>query len=350
MIKNTAANFWSDLGKAILLIQGIAVAIALILFIYGTTGHFFLTLKISLIYSNLNGFSAIFFFHLFRIDWLETRYWDSTFISKSIAVMFLCVLAATETGNFIVGMMLGRDFIPFISLWHLYVTLMNLGISASVVLLLALYKRLKYRLERREREYEELRHLQLRTQLAVLQAKLDPHFLFNSLNAILDLVYKSPQQVEAMVHSLAHVYRRVLRDTERQWGSVGEEIELLEAYLQVEQIRLGERLSFRIHCPADLREWPLPPLLLQPLVENAVRHGIAAKIGGGAITVTVERREDKLRILVADDGVGFSGRRGDSGFGLHSVEERLKIVYPGRHAFAIRAAAGGGTIVELEVP
>ena len=208
MTKNTAASFWSDLGKHILLIQGIGLAVALILFIYGATGHFPLTLKISLIYSNLNGFSAMFFFHLFRIDWFETRYWGITFIIKSITVMFLSVLVATEIGTLMVSMFLRRDFIPFVSLWHLYLTLMNLVISASTVLLLAFYKRLKYRLERREREYEELRNLQLRTQLAVLKAKLNPHFLFNSLNAILDLVYKAPQQVETMVHNLAHIYRR----------------------------------------------------------------------------------------------------------------------------------------------
>lgn len=350
MTKNTAASFWSDLGKHILLIQGIGLAVALILFIYGATGHFPLTLKISLIYSNLNGFSAMFFFHLFRIDWFETRYWGITFIIKSITVMFLSVLVATEIGTLMVSMFLRRDFIPFVSLWHLYLTLMNLVISASTVLLLAFYKRLKYRLERREREYEELRNLQLRTQLAVLKAKLNPHFLFNSLNAILDLVYKAPQQVETMVHNLAHIYRRVLRDVEREWGTVGDEVELLESYLNVEQIRLGKRLSFLISCPADLREWPLPPLLLQPLVENAVIHGIAPKVGGGTITVTVERREDKVRILVADDGMDFSDSQPGSGFGLSSVKERLKILYPGKHTFSIRTAAGGGTLVELELP
>jgi len=347
-MRNTAKNFWLELLHYFLLFQGIALSMALIIYIYGGTGYFFLTLAISLIFSNLNGFSSMFFFHLFRIDWLETRNWNTRFIIKSIAVLFLSILVATEIGMRIVISILHRELIPFVSLWHLYMMLMNFTVSAIVVLLVAFYQRLKYRLERREREYEELRHLQLRTQLAVLQARLNPHFLFNSLNAILDLVYKSPQQVEAMVHSLAHVYRRVLRDVEREWGTVGEEIELLESYLNVEQIRLGERLRYAVNCPPDLRERPLPPLLLQPLVENAVLHGIAPKVGGGTIAVTVERCGERLNIRVSDDGMGFSGRR--PGFGLDSVQERLKIIYPGNYNFTIRAAAGGGTLVELELP
>jgi sensor histidine kinase YesM len=349
-MKNAAKNFWLERLHYFLLFQGVALSMALIIYVYGGTGHFFLTLAISLIFSNLNGFCCMFFFHLFRIDWLKTRNWNIRFIIKSIAVLFLCILVATEIGMRIAISILHRELIPFVSFWHLYLMLMNFTVSAIVVLLIAFYQRLNYRLERREREYEELRNLQLRTQLAVLKAKLNPHFLFNSLNAILDLVYKAPQQVETMVHNLAHIYRRVLRDVEREWGTVGDEVELLESYLNVEQIRLGERLSFLISCPADLREWPLPPLLLQPLVENAVRHGIAPKIGGGTITVVVEHCGERLKISVSDDGMGFSGRGPGSGFGLASIEERLRIIYPGKHSFSIRAAAGGGTLVELELP
>ncbi|MCX6555865.1 MAG: histidine kinase [Candidatus Aminicenantes bacterium] len=349
-MRNPANNFWLELLHYFLLFQGMALSMALIIYIYGGTGHFFLTLAISLIFSNLNGISCIFFFHLFRIDWLKTRNWDIRFIIKSIAVLFLSILLATEIGMRIVISILHRELIPFVSLWHLYMMLMNFTVSAIVVFLVAFYQRLKYRLERREREYEELRHLQLRTQLAVLKAKLNPHFLFNSLNAILDLVYKEPQQVETMVHNLAHIYRRVLHDVEREWGTVGDEIDLLESYLNVEQIRLGKRLHYIVNSPPELREWPLPPLLLQPLVENAVIHGIAPKVGGGTIVVTVERCDERLSISIKDDGMGFSGPGSGSGFGLASIEERLRIIYPGKHSFSIRTANGGGTLVELKLP
>jgi sensor histidine kinase YesM len=95
---------------------------------------------------------------------------------------------------------------------------------------------------------------------------------------------------------------------------------------------------------------PLPPLLLQPLVENAVLHGIAPKVGGGTIAVTVERCGERLQIRISDDGLGFPGRRPGLGFGLASIEERLKIIYPGNHSFSIRTGVGGGTLVELELP
>ncbi|MBN2345501.1 MAG: histidine kinase [Candidatus Aminicenantes bacterium] len=346
-----AKHFRVDFLHYFLLFQGLGFFMALIISIYGGTGDFLLTLVISMVFSNLNGFSTWFFFHIFNIDWLEMRQWHGGFILKSITVLSLSILVATEIGMAVVSrVILHRELIPFFSSWHFYMMLLNIAISAIVVLAIALYQRMRYRLQRREQEVEELRHLQLRTQLAVLKARLNPHFLFNSLNAILDLVYKEPRQVEAMVHSLAQIYRRVLNDAEREWGTVGEEIELLESYLQVEQIRLGDRLRYTVSCPPELHERPLPSLLLQPLVENAVLHGIAPKIGGGTIAVSMEPAGERLRIQVRDDGMGFAGRRSGSGFGLASIEQRLKIIYPENHDFFIGAEAGGGTMVRLELP
>ncbi len=342
------------LGKKILLYQAIAVFIALFFTIYFNQSfhsYFPHSLAESLIYTNLTAF-MVETLHRRVFRFKPNRYVAISWklMLRLIAVTYLGMFIGFEISRLMCNLVLPWIRLPFWSKQNLLSQAFNLPVAALIVLIMAGFEKLKSNLEKRNREYEDLRNLQLRTQLAVLQAKLNPHFLFNSLNAILDLVYKAPQQVETMVHNLAHVYRRVLRDVEREWGTVGEEIELLASYLNVEQIRLGERLHYIVNCPDDLRERRLPPLLLQPLVENAVLHGIAPKVGGGTIAVTVECRNGRLRITVADDGLGFGDRQPGSGFGLSSVKERLKIIYPGNHAFSIRAGSGGGTQVELELP
>jgi two-component system LytT family sensor kinase len=343
------------LGKKILFYQFLSVFLALLFTIYFGQSfdlYFRRILFVCLIFTNVTSFMCE------TLNRLVSNMERDRFAILSKWLRLLHHIAATYLGMFLgyeVSRFLCNRLFPWfqVSFWsqrNLLFHFFNLPVSVLIVLIVAGFESLKTNLEKRNREYEELRNLQLRTQLAVLKAKLNPHFLFNSLNAILDLVYKAPDQVEAMVHNLAHIYRRVLRDVEREWGTVGEEIELMESYLNVEQIRLGQRLHYAVSCPEDLGERRLPPLLLQPLVENAVLHGIAPKVGGGTITVTVERRAERLGIRIQDNGMGFSGWGSGSGFGLASIEERLKIIYPGTHRFSIRAADGGGTLVELELP
>jgi two-component system LytT family sensor kinase len=342
------------LGKKILLYQAIAVFIALFFTIYFNQNfhnYFPHSLAESLIYTNLTAF-MVETLHRRVFRFKPNRYVAISWklMLRLIAVTYLGMFIGFEISRLMCNLVLAWIQLPFWSKQNLLSQAFNLPVAMLIVLIMAGFEKLKSNLEKRNREYEDLRNLQLRTQLAVLKARLNPHFLFNSLNAILDLVYKDPRQVETMVHSLARIYRRVLNDAEREWSTVGEEIELLESYLQVERIRLGERLRYTVNCPDELRERPLPSLLLQPLVENAVLHGIAPKIGGGTIEVALERKGERLRILVRDDGMGFAGRQPKPGFGLASIQERLRIIYPGTHAFAIGAGAGGGTQVELELP
>lgn len=210
---------------------------------------------------------------------------------------------------------------------------------------------------RRFRE-RELRSSQLETQLTraqlqMLKMQLHPHFLFNTLHAISSLVHRSPDTAERMIASLSELLRTTLTHQQAQEVTVAEEMDLLEPYLEIEKMRLGDRLEIRAEIPPEVRGALLPHLILQPLVENAIRHGLAPKRAGGTITIGAAREGGWLRIRVEDDGRGFDGapqRGGPGGVGLTNTRARLEQLYGGDHRFTLTSRAGEGTEVEIEIP
>jgi signal transduction histidine kinase len=179
--------------------------------------------------------------------------------------------------------------------------------------------------------------------LAVLHERL-------SLNAMADLVRSEPESVERMIVNLSDIYRRVLDLPETSGVSLAEELTLVEQYLEIEKIRMGARLSYTIDVPEELRSVVVPPLAIEILVENAVRHGLARRKQGGSLRIAARRHEGAARIEVADDGVGFDGHGSGAGFGLLSVRQRLVLLYGGNASLDVHPAAGGGTRAVLEIP
>ncbi len=214
--------------------------------------------------------------------------------------------------------------------------------------------------ERRERvrHDDEMRRQATEAELSALRAQLNPHFLFNALNTLGHLMRADPERAVATLYRLTGLLRAVLRRTNGQFVSLREELEIVEAYLAIERERFQERLDVIIDVPDDLRCARLPPLLLQPLVENAVKHGIAPLRRGGAVRVFAERdvvpgdELGYLRILVEDTGVGMGAASSDpgAGVGLRSVSDRLRHYYGAAAAFTVRETAGGGTTVEVCLP
>jgi two-component system LytT family sensor kinase len=148
------------------------------------------------------------------------------------------------------------------------------------------------------------------------------------------------------------VLRGVLRRSTAEFSTLGDEIDLITSYLEIERARFEERLQVTIEVPSDLRAQPVPTLLLQPLVENAVRHGIAGRRAGGAVRVTAFLNGSLLRVVVADTGVGFdpaAAHRG-SGVGLRSVAERLRAHFGTTAALRIHSAVDAGTTIEIDLP
>ncbi|KAF1033818.1 MAG: Sensor histidine kinase BtsS [Burkholderia lata] len=181
--------------------------------------------------------------------------------------------------------------------------------------------RMRATLETERREAAEVRQAETAARLALLQAQIEPHFLFNTLANVQSLIERDPARASTMLGSLNRYLRASLRRTRDATSTLGEELDLVEALLKIASIRLGERLSYAIDVPADLHALLFSPLLLQPLVENALLHGIEPSIDGGVIVIRGRMRGDRLELNVIDTGVGLgkSDTRLHGGVGLANV-------------------------------
>lgn len=204
-------------------------------------------------------------------------------------------------------------------------------------------------LQGRERE---LRELAVSAQLAALRAQVNPHFFFNSLNSIAQLISTDPAKAEVCVERLAEIFRYILTRTTTEFVPLAEELHIAEAYLEIERARFGDDLVVRQEIDDRARTLLLPGLILQPLVENAVQHGISQKIGGGAVSIRAAVEEGTLRVTVHDTGVGISHSTplAGRGVGLRNVRDRLVKLYGPEYAPAISSADGQGTTVTLRIP
>ena len=192
--------------------------------------------------------------------------------------------------------------------------------------------------------------------LEALRCQLNPHFLFNTLNAISTLILEgNSHSANQMLVQLSAFLRQTLNGAGTQLIPFQQEITHTEQYLEIEKARLGERLNLEFSIAAEVLPVRVPALLLQPLVENAVRHGIAPRPNGGTLTIKAERAGSRVRILVADNGIGCSSfeaaaKPQSRGLGLSNTVERLRVLYGSDHFFKVSWQAEGGCQVEIEMP
>lgn len=202
--------------------------------------------------------------------------------------------------------------------------------------------------QRRMNEMESERR-QMEAQLKMLQAQIEPHFLFNTLANVSSLIDTDPALSKKLLERLNDWLRIALVRTRSDSATLGDELEMLENYLQILKIRFGDRLRWETDVDGEARSMIFPPMLLQPLVENAVRHGIESKIEGGAISVHATLKNEFLRIEVSDTGVGLVDKEG-SGAGLANVRARLATLFGDRGRFSIQDNSKGGVTAILELP
>jgi predicted ATPase/two-component sensor histidine kinase len=185
-------------------------------------------------------------------------------------------------------------------------------------------------------------------QLEALQAKINPHFLHNTLSVIAELIVTDPQKAETAVVTLSKLYRYVLTSSADQIVTLAQELSVTRDYLTLEQYRFQDRLTVDMKVEGPVDRVHVPALILQPLVENSVRHGVARKLGPGKVSVHVAVEPAACLIRVADDGPGWKSPKSPSGFGLRSVEERLALLYSSGYEFKIESNAG--VVITIKIP
>lgn len=167
---------------------------------------------------------------------------------------------------------------------------------------------------------------ELNSRLNALQARIKPHFLFNSLNTIAELIATKPEAAEAAVLNLSNLFRANLKETEGL-SSIRQELDLIRGYLGIEQWRLGDRLVIDWNLPEDLRDWPVPVLSIQPIVENAIVHGIAASAEGGLLSIKVEQSQTLMTVVVVNTISSNDLISSGTGVALDNIRHRLAVIY-----------------------
>jgi two-component system LytT family sensor kinase len=228
---------------------------------------------------------------------------------------------------------------------------LHMGIGVYWVTL-AVSHAVSYRVNLREHQarFDALAGELARTRLAALRSQLQPHFLFNTLNSIAVAARHDPPTAERMVHRLSDFLRRTLETAEVAEITLAEELSAVGAYLAIEQVRFGPGLKLRIEAEDNAMNCLVPTLVLQPLVENALRYAIAPRPGGGHIEIVATRIRDCLVITVRDDGPGMIDGRASQGVGLSNTRRRLETHYGTMSGFAVTSGPGGGTEARLEIP
>lgn len=208
-------------------------------------------------------------------------------------------------------------------------------------------------LRRRERSVAEQTSTEKELAVAklnLLNAQVEPHFLYNTLASAQYLTRSEPARADEMLGHLIQYLRHSLPRTEQTLSTLGEELERARSYLQILKIRMGTRLELKLDVPDSLLTTPLPPMMLQTLVENAIKHGLEPKPGGGTVWIYARRDGDSAVVTVADDGCGFSAAGGGTGIGLKNLRERLRLVYDGHAALAVVANMPAGVAATISVP
>lgn len=255
-------------------------------------------------------------------------------------------------GNLIGDAWVGAPTFGFLDLaGHKLVTALTVTLAATVGLCFFFYSLGKSK--HLQGQIDQARRAATDARLKLLETQLEPHMLFNTLANLRALIATDPPRALAMLDRLENYLRMTLSGSRAMAHPLSNEFDRLDDYLALMTVRMGERLRYTLELPDDLRDVPMPPLLLQPLVENAIRHGLEPCLEGGYIAVHAHREGDQVVITVSDTGVGLdTATASESGFGLAQVRERLATLYGDRASLDLESSrdADGGVCATLRFP
>ncbi len=330
------ASYYPRIARYVAGTAILSTVIAAAITVYGPHGHSF---GENLVYSQCIGLLTY-----ATIDWPRRTLWPQGGTSYA-ALLLLALLAAPVGwfgGSFIASLLLGHDWNP---------TRMGpdamigfLALTAGAGIGGCFFFLTRERLAESERAAVEAR-------LKLLQAQVEPHFLFNTLANLQALIAVDPKRAQVMLGHLDGYLRATLATTRNDRGTLADEFALLRGYLEILAIRMGPRLAHELDLPQDLARASVPPMLLQPLVENAIKHGLEPKVDGGTIRVSARAEGRTLVLAVEDTGLGFGSiAAAGSGIGLSNVRERLAALYGAAGTLETGENPGGGARVTLRLP
>ena len=252
-----------------------------------------------------------------------------------LALAGVSIVAGFFVGNALAGMLTGRPVFG-------ERIFMSIAVTAFAGIAINWYFWNRERLAKLDAGAAEAR-------LKLLQAQIEPHFLFNTLANLHSLIASDPPRAQKMLEHLNDYLRATLDATRREQGALGDEFELLRGYLEVLKIRMDSRLSYGLSLPKDLEGFKIPPMLLQPLVENAIKHGLEPKVEGGRVDVSAVSRNNFIEIQVTDSGLGNGMTKG-SGVGLANVRARLTAAYGTAATLTVDDNPTGGVTATVRIP
>jgi LytS/YehU family sensor histidine kinase len=212
------------------------------------------------------------------------------------------------------------------------------------------------RSRQRERRALELEAGLARARLDALRLQINPHFLFNALNAIASLIHSRPEAADEMIGSLSELLRASLHSGGSHEVTLSGEMEMLRLFTDIERARFGERIRFEEDLAPETLPAMVPSLILQPLVENAIRHGLEPRVEAGTVIVRARRNSGRLLLTVSDNGAGYAPgpdaaeHEGPGGIGLSNTRDRLRALYGADQTFTIAPGESGGTTITLDIP
>jgi len=236
--------------------------------------------------------------------------------------------------------------------WFYFILTSSLAVIFSFVVYGYLSIQIKLRqtaekLAQKEVNEQRLLNLKTKADLEALRAKVNPHFLFNTLNSIASLIPEDPDKAEEVLQKFSNLFRYSLDTSGESMVNLGKEVEFIREYLDVEKVRLAERLTYTIDIEAGMEQCEIPGMLLQPLVENSIKHGISASRNGGEIGLYCMENAGRCVITIKDSGIGF-GKNSTEGFGISGVKERLRLQYKNDFEFDLDAA--NGVTIRISIP
>ena len=332
------------LGKTLLYTAAFNTIIAVLLFVVGF-GHPFLQ---TLLYSQCIGLTIC-----MCVVWSLYATRNRAAAVRGAGVVAALVLGAVG-GNFIAASFIRFSGDPIDTKSHLLWQIIGISVLFGMIITYFFHSKEKLSAtiqlaqeERIKRLFSE--KLALEADLKRLQAQVEPHFLFNTLSNIVSLMESDPAKAKSMQLDLIRYLRTALGRSRDKVTTLGQEADLIQAYLDIFKIRMGERLHYTIDIPGSLKALPLAPMLLQPIVENALLHGLEPKIEGGTINIRAQKREGGVSIEISDNGNGMVDHH-PSGVGLTNVKQRLAQLYGKQGRLVIRENRPCGVTVSVDLP